>query len=78
MSEIFTGVKLPGNKDPGLSDYGKKTREEMIALYRSYAAYSKECAERVLAAPDDAFEVRIYRGSHVQHLVKVLGPGDVA
>jgi hypothetical protein len=70
MSEIMTDIGLPGAG--GIMEYGRKTRAEMVALFREKAAHDKADAERVLAAADDEFKVRVVRGIHVQHLIERL------
>ena len=52
MSERRTTIEL--GTVGGMSDYGRKTPAEMIALYRRYAEYNLAQAQAVLAAPDDA------------------------
>jgi hypothetical protein len=75
MSEILTAIGLPGlrmGRSSGLMEWGRKTRPEMIALYRHQAELDKAASERILAASDDEFRVRVVRGPIVQHLVEEL------
>ena len=74
MSEIMTVASLPGT--PGLMEYGRLTRAEIIYRTREMAKHEKIKAERILAASDDEFNVRIVRGKIVEHLVEKLLPGS--
>jgi hypothetical protein len=53
-------------------EWGRKTRAEMITLFRHQAALDKAAAEKILAASDDEFIVRVVRGPRVQHLIERL------
>lgn len=44
----------------------------MIVIIRAKARYDKDRAERILAASNDEFRVRVVRGSIVRHLVEEL------
>lgn len=70
MSEIFTRACLPGV--PGLMEHGRLPRAEIIRRTRELAAQQKEQAEKLLAAPDEVFDVRVVRGCLVQHLIERL------
>ena len=70
MSEILTDIGLKGSG--GIMEWGRKTRAEMIAKFKHQAELDKAAAERILAASDDEFRVRIVRGPLVQHLVEEL------
>jgi len=73
MSDTLTRITLPGSPgNCGFMDWGRKTVDEMIATIRRNAERDKKEAEAVLAAPDDAFQVDVVRGSIVQHHVKEL------
>jgi hypothetical protein len=73
MSEILTYIGLPSLRSgDGIGEWGRKTRVEMIALYRHQAELDKAAAEHILAASDDEFRVRVVRGPIVQHLVEEL------
>lgn len=72
VSEVMTVARLPGCFGAGIMDYGRLTRAEIIRQLREHAKHEKERAEKILAAPDDAFECRIVRGVHVQHLIEKL------
>ena len=73
MSEIVTYIGLPSLRSgEGLGEWGRKTRAEMISLFKHQAALDKATAEKVLAESDDEFRVRVVRGTLVQHLVEEL------
>lgn len=75
MSDIMTTVTLPGEgSGNGRADYGRKTRAEMISQIRDGAAHELGVAQRILAAHDDEFIVKIVRGVHVQHFIEELKP----
>ncbi len=67
MSERMTSVHLPSlGPGSGWAEYGRKGRAEMIYLLRRRAQIQKEEAERILAAPDEEFEVATYLGKIVE------------
>jgi hypothetical protein len=68
----MTVASLHGCPGGGWMDYGRLTRVEIIKRARDHAAHQKAQAEQILAAPDDAFDCRIVRGVHVQHLIEKL------
>ena len=70
MSEIMTDIGLRGAG--GIMEWGRKTRAEMITLFRHQAALDKAAAEKILAASDEDFIVRVVRGPRVQHLIEKL------
>jgi hypothetical protein len=72
MSEIMTIASLP--KESGLMDYGRLSRAEIIRRTREMAAHQKDRAERILAASDEEFDVRVVRGKNVQKLIERLEP----
>lgn len=72
MSEIMTVASLPGAFGGGYMDYGRLTRAEIIRRTRVVANAQKEAAEKVLSAPDEAFECKIVRGKIVQKLIERL------
>jgi hypothetical protein len=74
MSDILTVADVPGVFGAGFMNYGRLSRAEIIRQTKELYAYNKEVAEKVLATPDDDFDVRIVRGVHVQHLVERLLP----
>lgn len=63
MSDRMTGIHLP-SLGGGWQEYGRQTREHMIARYRRQAQIAKEEAERILAASDDEFVVETYLGKY--------------
>ncbi len=74
MSERRTSIEL--GTVGGMSDYGRKTPAEMIALYRRHAEYNLTQAQAVLAAPDDAFRVYTHTGVHCVRHIEVLQEGS--
>ena len=63
MAERMTGIHLPSlGHGGGWQEYGRQTREHMIARFRRNAQIAKEEAERILAATDDEFVVETYLG----------------
>lgn len=72
MSEIMTVAHARGIFGGGLMDYGRLTRAEIIRRTREMAASEKEKWEKVLATPDDEFDVRVVRGVHRQALIERL------
>lgn len=74
MSEIMTVAHARGVSGGGYMDYGHLTRAEIIQRTKEMAACEKEKWEKVLATPDDEFDVRIVRGSRKQTLIERLSP----
>jgi hypothetical protein len=72
MTDIMTIASLP--KEAGLMDYGRLSRAEIIRRTREMAAHQKERAERILAASDEEFDVRVVRGKHARKLIERLPP----
>jgi hypothetical protein len=72
VSEIMTVAHVPGLFGSGYMDYGRMSRAEIIARAKGLAESEMEKYRRLLATPDDAFEVRIVRGKNVQHLIERL------
>ena len=74
MTDIMTIASLP--KESGLMEYGRLTRAEIITRTRQMAKHQKERAERILAASDDEFDVRVVRGVHKRQLIERLLPNS--
>lgn len=72
MSEIMTVASLRDSS--GFMDYGRLTRAEIIRRTKEVAAQEKAHWKKILAAPDEEFDVRVVRGKLVQHLVERLEP----
>lgn len=72
MTRILTVASIPGT--PGLMDWGRLSRAEIIKRTREMAAHQKEQAERLLSAADDAFDVRVVEGVHKMRLIERLLP----
>jgi hypothetical protein len=72
MSEIMTVARLPGAG--GFQDYGRLTREDIIKRTRDMARHEVDRLQKILDAPDDAFNCKIVRGARVQHLIERLEP----
>lgn len=70
MSEIMTVCSLKGAG--GYQDWGRLTRAEIIQKTREWAAFEKERSDKILNAPDEAFQCKIVRGPRVQHLIERL------
>ena len=70
MSEIMTVCSLKGAG--GFQERGRLTRAEIIRLTREMAEYEVRRLQKILDAPDDAFDCRIVRGPLVQHLIARL------
>lgn len=62
MNIKYTSITLL--KDPGIADYGKRTRDEMIKQYREYAGLMKARADMILTAADTDFIVEQSAGIH--------------
>ena len=63
MSERMTGIHLPSlGTTFGFQEYGRQTREHMIARIRRDAKIALEEAQRILAAPDEEFVMETYLG----------------
>lgn len=69
----MTGIHLP-SLGGGWQEYGRQTREHMIARYRRNAQIAKEEAERILAASDDEFVVETYLGPFAQRQREEIPP----
>lgn len=72
MSDIMTVAHAPGISGGGFMDYGRLTRAEIIKRTKEMAASEVAKWEKVLATPDDAFDVRVVRGPLVQRLIERL------
>lgn len=75
VMERMTAINLPGHFSSGLSQYGRKSVPEMIALIRDHARHQKETAEAILSASDADFHVATYVGIYVQKRREVLQLG---
>lgn len=64
MSDRMTDC-APRGGGPGLADFGRRTRAEMIAQYRAYYEHQKAEAEGALAVPDEDLMVTTYVGAIV-------------
>jgi hypothetical protein len=73
MGDRLTSIHLCGYG--GIADWGTLTAEEMIRQYRKHAQETLEKARAILAAPDDAFHVRVIEGAHKEKLIRVLQEG---
>jgi hypothetical protein len=71
----MTSICLPGSRDPGWANYGRKTSAEMIEEFRSHARYMRDRAEEILSASDADFQVETYLGLHVRRNIEVLQKG---
>jgi hypothetical protein len=74
MSEIMTVAHAKGIFGGGMMDYGRMTRAEIIKRTKDMATCEKEKWEKVLATPDDQFDVRVVRGTQKQELIERLLP----
>ncbi len=72
MPDIITVAHARGVFGGGLMEYGRLTRAEMIKRIREMAASEKEKWEKVLALPDEEFDVRVVRGVHKKALIERL------
>lgn len=60
MSERMTGISAPGIS--GIAESGRKTRAEMIPLFRTYYEQQRVEAEKALALSDEDLVVETYLG----------------
>lgn len=68
MSDRMTGIR-PRQKTPGVGGmhaYGRKSRAEMLADFRSYHANQLEHARTALALSDDDLIVETFLGTYAQ------------
>ncbi len=72
MSEILTIADIKGVG--GFMDWGRLSRTEIIKRTRDCARAEKEKWEKILAAADEDFSVRVVRGSQKQELIERLFP----
>ncbi|WP_413711774.1 hypothetical protein [Rhizobium sp. Rhizsp82] len=74
MSEKMTLIRLPnaGSGEGGILEWGEVPASEMIERLRSFHRFRLELAQKILAAPDHAFQVDVVRGSIVQKHIKTL------
>lgn len=75
MSERMTSIRLPNSGDTGCADWGRKTKDEMIAMYRLYAQNQYDWSKRVLSALDEEFQIETYVGVHVQKNREIIQEG---
>jgi hypothetical protein len=78
MSDLLTTIRLPGARDSGLADWGRKTVPEMIAQYRAYHQARLETEMLALDALDEDYRVTIVRGSVINKHVETLQEGRKA
>ncbi|WP_251151385.1 hypothetical protein [Cellulosimicrobium sp. Marseille-Q4280] len=71
----MTTITLPGTPYEGLSDHGRRTAPQMIALAREYAASELASAQAALAASDEEFRVVTHRGIHRKTARDVIQEG---
>jgi hypothetical protein len=70
MSEILTVASLKGGG--GFMDWGRLSRAEIIKRTKDCARAEKDKWEKILAADDKDFNVRVVRGSQRQKLIEHL------
>lgn len=70
MAERMTTIRVRDDRMHSWSEYGRKTRAEMIAEYRRIAQRDLEQAQKVLSTPDDGFEVHTHTGVIVRHNIE--------
>lgn len=69
-NNICTIADIPGVRC--LLLHGRVSRAEIIEAARAHYTYIKEQAEKVLAATDADFEVRVVNGVYKQKLIEIL------
>ena len=74
MGERMTTIQIDGSI--GYSDYGRRSAEEMIEVYRSIARRKKAEAEAVLSARNEDFRIETHTGVHVRRNVEVIQEGQ--
>lgn len=74
MSDVMTVAHAPGVSGGGLMDYGRMTRSEIIRRTKELASHEMAKWGKVLAMPDDEFDVRVVRGVYKQTLIERLPP----
>lgn len=68
MVDRMTSVRLRSPEwNNGWAEWGRKTRQEMIAIYRKRAERDLANAQAILDADDADFLVQTYLGHNVQH-----------
>lgn len=70
MAERMTTIRVRGDRGHTWSEYGRKTRAEMIAEYRRIAQQDLEQAQKVLDTPDEGFEVQTHTGVIVKRNIE--------
>ncbi len=68
MSDRRTSIGLSNHTE--IADFGRKTRNEMIAQYRRWAQQQLEEAQAILNADDDEFIVETYIGLYSRKKVE--------
>lgn len=72
MSDIPTVITLPGYPGSGFMEYGRLDRNAMILKLKTKALQDRAVADKIIHALNEQFDVKIVRGSILQHLVKQL------
>lgn len=75
MSERMTTIYVLDYPEHGVSEYGRKSVDDMVRSIMDHAAYMKHEAETILAMPRDAFRVETHTGVHVRDNIKILQRG---
>ena len=70
----MTSARAPGVFGGSFMNYGRLSRAEIIRQTKDLAAHEKDKWEKVLATPDDKFDVRVVRGTRKQELIERLLP----
>ena len=76
MSKVMTSIVAPSIQQgsSGFADYGRRSRSEMIALYKQFAQERKAEAEAILNTADDDFIVEQFSGEYATRNRKRIDP----
>ena len=70
MSDRLTSATAPNGA--GLQSHGRKTREEMIAEFRSYYEHQLKQAQVALSFPDSEIVVHTFLGAWAERKKEVV------
>ena len=79
MTRILTDISVPrskgGKPGGGLQDWGRKSREDMIASLRRYADHLRARVAAIDATADDEFRITIVMGANLGEHVSTIQEG---
>lgn len=75
MTDRLTGIHLPGCDYAGIAEWGRCSKDDMLALIRRQAETMKRQADAILDATDDDFRITTYLGPLAMRNIEVIQEG---